>query len=117
MIIKKALFYAADSPIHGKGVFARRHIRAGEIIGVINGVPTSVNGDHVLWLSESRGIHVQCGLRFTNHSDEPNAAWFETMHRTLPSLGSNLVDSETRLNSTADKIASQVVNDEAIQAR
>ena len=31
----------ADSPIHGKGLFARKHIGAGEIVGVLDDVPTS----------------------------------------------------------------------------
>ena len=62
-----------DRPIHGKGLFARKHIGAGELIGILDGVPTSTDGEHVLWLGEENGIHVKCDLRSINHSDEPNA--------------------------------------------
>jgi len=41
-----------DRPIHGKGLFARKHIGAGELIGILDGVPTSTCGEHVLWLGE-----------------------------------------------------------------
>jgi len=34
--MKESLFYVDDSPIHGKGLFARKYIGAGEIIGVID---------------------------------------------------------------------------------
>ena len=48
----KTLIYVDDSPIHGKGLFARKHIGAGELIGVLDGAPTSTDGEHVLWLDE-----------------------------------------------------------------
>ncbi len=55
----KSLIYVGDSPIHGKGFFARKRIGAGEIIGVLDGAPTSKDGDHVLWLEEENGFHVR----------------------------------------------------------
>jgi SET domain-containing protein len=76
---KQSLIYVAHSAIHGKGLFASRSIAAGEIIGVVEGVPTSTDGDHVLWLDDHCGIHVQCDLRYINHSDEPNAVYLETL--------------------------------------
>ena len=77
--MKESLFYVDDSPIHGKGLFARKYIGAGEIIGVIKGVPTTTDGEHVLWVDEDKGFHVRCDLRFINHSDEPNAVYFDTL--------------------------------------
>ena len=68
----------ANSEIHGKGLFAQKQIKAGEIIGVIKGEKTSRNGPHVLWFSERKAIKVQCDLRFINHSDEPNACYYDT---------------------------------------
>ena len=79
MSMKQSLIYVADSPIHGKGLFARKYIGAGEIIGRIDGVPTSTDGEHVLWVDDENGFHVQCNLRFINHSDEPNAVYFDTL--------------------------------------
>ena len=79
MSMKESLIYVDDSLIHGKGLFARKHIGAGEIIGVLDGVATSTDGEYVLWLDEENGIHVRCDLRFINHSDEPNAAYYDTL--------------------------------------
>lgn len=75
----KVLVYVADSPIHGKGLFAKRHIVAGEIIGLIQGVPASEDGAHVLWVDGKNGIRVQCDFRYINHSDEPNAVYYDTL--------------------------------------
>ena len=61
------------------GLFARRHIKAGDIIGIIDGVSTSSNGEHVLWLDENNGIQVRCELRFINHSDTPNAVYYDNL--------------------------------------
>lgn len=77
--MKKILTYVDDSPIHGKGLFAQKHIDAGKLIGVLKGVPTSTDGEHVLWLDENNAIHVKCDLRFINHSDEPNAVYYDTL--------------------------------------
>jgi hypothetical protein len=79
MDMNESLVYVDDSPIHGKGLFARHHIKAGETIGIIDGIPTSANGEHVLWLDGKTGIHVQCELRFINHSDTPNAVYYDTL--------------------------------------
>ena len=38
MSMKEPLFYVADSPIHGKGLFAKKYIGAGELIGVLDGI-------------------------------------------------------------------------------
>ena len=79
MSMKKSLIYVSSSPIHGKGLFARKHIGAGELIGILDGAPTSTDGEHVLWLDGENGFHVRCDLRFINHSDEPNAAYYDTL--------------------------------------
>ncbi len=75
----ESLIYVDNSPIHGKGLFARRHIRAGDTIGIIEGIPTSTNGDHVLWLDNENAILVKCDFRFVNHSDEPNAVYYDNL--------------------------------------
>jgi len=45
----------------------------------MDGVPTLKDGEHVFWLGEGNGFHVMCDLRFINHSDEPNAVYFDTL--------------------------------------
>ena len=71
--------YVDDSPIHGKGLFAKKFIPAGQVIGIVRGQHTVSEGDYVLWIDKDNGIHVQCDLRYINHSDSPNAAYFDTL--------------------------------------
>lgn len=72
-------FYAGESPIHGKGLFAARHIEAGEVLGTVSGRWTKRNGPYVLWVAEDKGFRVECDFRFINHSPEPNAAYYDTL--------------------------------------
>jgi hypothetical protein len=55
---KQPFIYVDESRIHGKGLFARKHIGARELIGILDGVPTSTDGEHVLWLGEENEFHV-----------------------------------------------------------
>jgi len=71
--------YIADSLIHGKGLFAGVHVPAGTIIGLIQGIPCKHDGSHVLWLSADEAIEVICDLRYINHSDEPNACYYDDL--------------------------------------
>ena len=65
------------SPIHGRGVFARKRIRDGGSIGDFVGSVTKTNGMHVLWTLDENGrdvgIRGENELRFLNHSQDPNA--------------------------------------------
>ena len=67
------------SVIHGSGLFATQAIAAGTIIGLLEGRPTSVDGPHVLWLDEQRGIEVTNDMRYINHDDEPNACYYDDL--------------------------------------
>ncbi|HJX17207.1 MAG TPA: SET domain-containing protein [Acidiferrobacterales bacterium] len=78
-ITDTALIYVTTSNIHGKGLFARKRIRAGTLIGQIDGRPTSIDGPYVLWLTQSEGVEVRCQLKYINHCDEPNAIYYDTL--------------------------------------
>ncbi len=72
-----------SSPIHGRGLFARRPIAKDEYIGTYRGRRTQENGMHVLWLwHEQRGrwegIDGDNEMRFLNHAADPNADWWDT---------------------------------------
>jgi len=71
--------YVANSKIHGKGLFAGDHIPAGTVIGWFTSIPTSIDGDYVLWLSEKQAVEVTCDLRYINHSDHPNACYYDDL--------------------------------------
>ena len=76
-MIKKT--YVAPSKIHGKGLFAKSLIVGGTIIGWLQGRPSSEDGSHVLWISETQGIEVTCDLKYINHSDQPNACYYDDL--------------------------------------
>lgn len=70
--------YVASSPIHGRGLFARQDIGEDEYIGTYEGRDTDEDGMHVLWLldedqDEWEGIDGENEMRFLNHSEDPNA--------------------------------------------
>jgi len=73
--------YVARSPIHGRGLFARKRIEPDEYIGTYEGPNTDKNGMHVLWLwnednEQWEGIDGRNEMRFLNHSSRPNADWW-----------------------------------------
>ena len=49
----KELVYAAESRIHGTGLFANRDIAQGEYIGTYWGPETRRNGTYVLWVYDA----------------------------------------------------------------
>ena len=73
------LVYFADSPIHGRGAFAKVDLKRGQYIGTYAGPVAKRNGRYVLWLTDEgggevgiRGLNV---LRYLNHSKRPNACF------------------------------------------
>ena len=73
------LTYISESKIHGRGLFARKSIHKGCIIGKVQGKPCTRDGTHVLWLTETEGLRVNCNLKFINHSDTPNACYYDDL--------------------------------------
>lgn len=74
--------YVGDSPIHGKGLFARKPIAHEAFIGTYEGPATQKDGMHVLWLfneetDQWEGINGRNEMRFLNHSKSPNADWWD----------------------------------------
>jgi SET domain-containing protein len=67
------------SDIHGLGLFAQSFIAEGQVIGKLKGEHVTDDGPHVLWLDEERGFRVENDLRFINHSDTPNAAYYDDL--------------------------------------
>jgi len=71
--------YIALSKIHGKGLFAGSHIPAGTIIGWLETTSCNTDGPYVLWVSESDAREVTCDLKYINHSDDPNACYYDDL--------------------------------------
>lgn len=72
--------YVRESPIHGRGLFARVKLKSGDYIGTYEGPLAQRNGTHVLWIEDEDGSEVgisgRNALRFTNHALDPNAEFY-----------------------------------------
>jgi len=88
------LVYVKDSVIHGKGLFARQAIKAGDVIGEIEGKPVSDNGPYVLWLDEEmrKAIEVENLFKYINHHSIPNACYYDDL--TVVALRDIGIDEE-----------------------
>jgi SET domain-containing protein len=78
-LTNEPLIYVTTSNIHGKGLFARKRIKAGTLIGQIEARSTTTDGPYVLWLTARKAVEVQCQLKYINHSAEPNAIYYDTL--------------------------------------
>lgn len=73
------IYIVKNSAIHGKGLFARRRIKSGDLIGSVKYNPVTEDGPHVLWIDSDIGIQVECDLKYINHSAQPNACYCEDL--------------------------------------
>lgn len=78
-IISRSKTIVKTSSIHGRGLFAASNIEKGELIGFVQGVRTNEDGPYVLWVDGVDGYRVTCDLRFINHSNTPNAVYYDTL--------------------------------------
>ena len=78
--LRQDLVYVGESPVHGKGLFARVDIPAETELGICATQPADADGAHVLWLDDvTRPVQVTCDLRYINHHAEPNVAYFDDL--------------------------------------
>lgn len=75
----KSLTYVANSNIEGLGLFATVYIPRGSIIGWLQGRPCDEDGSYVLWINDAEAILVECDLKYINHSDRPNACYYDDL--------------------------------------
>lgn len=74
---RQDLVYVALSDIHGQGLFARQLIKKNTLLGYLTGQPTDSDGMYVLWINGTDGFEVSCDLKYINHSDTPNACYYD----------------------------------------
>lgn len=67
--------FVAESPVHGKGLFAAKRIKADSVIGRLHGMPSYDDGIYVLWISDELGLELTNDLKYINHDSNPNAAY------------------------------------------
>ena len=76
----KKLVYVKDSGIHGKGLFAKKSIKAGVVIGELKGKPAKDDGPYVLWLDDDKnGFEVNNVFKYINHDCKPNACYYDDL--------------------------------------
>jgi len=81
--------YVAQSPIHGKGLFASRPLKANASLGRLQGMLTEDDGTYVLWLNKKIGLEITNEFRFINHDSNPNCALTDTEVVTLRAIEEN----------------------------
>ncbi len=71
--------HVLESPIHGRGLFAREFINAEAYLGTYYGPETQNNGIYVLWVEDDGEQWVGCDgkniLRYLNHAAQPNVGF------------------------------------------
>lgn len=78
--------YVSQSPIHGKGLFATKAIKAGVTLGRLQGMLTDDDGTYVLWLNKKIGLEITNEFRFINHDSNPNCALTDSKVVTLRAI-------------------------------
>ena len=67
--------FVATSPVHGKGLFAAKPIKANTVLGRLHGMPTFDDGTYVLWITDDLGLELTNDFKYINHNSKPNAAY------------------------------------------
>lgn len=93
------MYYIDNSAVHGRGLYALRMIKEGEVLGTLKGSSTTTDGPYVLWMTEKRGFEVSCELRFINRSKKPNAIYYDDL--TVVAL-SNIEPNEEIMHDYGD---------------
>lgn len=79
----KSSVYVGKSPIHGRGLFAAKKIKEGDLLGVLTCKPTKKEGPHVLWVEKGKDRYdlfkVTCDFKYINHSADPNVAYYDDL--------------------------------------
>jgi SET domain-containing protein len=96
----KIITYVDNSSIHGKGLFATELIPKDTVIGHLEGEHTTQDGIYVLWLDQDNGLEVCCDLKYINHSDTPNACYYDD--KSVVALHDIMAGEEITHNYEAD---------------
>lgn len=73
------MYEVRESPIHGRGLFAKTLIPADTVIGTLEGDAVTEDGPHVLWIDDEKGFRVSNDLKFINHATSANAAYYDDL--------------------------------------
>lgn len=73
--------YVDSSDIHGMGLFAKKKIKKGTIIGELQYKKAKKDGPYVLHVGRKglKSVEVVCDLKYINHSRKPNAVYYDDL--------------------------------------
>lgn len=78
--VRNDLIYVDESPVHGRGLFARRNIRKGTELGQCKVKKAKGDGPYVLDIDDTgERYRVLCHLRYINHGRKPNVAYYDDL--------------------------------------
>lgn len=79
--VRTDLVEVKESPVHGRGLFARANIEADTVLGRVKTQPARRDGPYVLWIDDDgrERYRVLCDLRFINHGKKPNVAYYDDL--------------------------------------
>lgn len=73
----KLCYKVANSPIHGKGLFAATGIAEGQVLGVCKHRPAKESGLHTLTFDDGSLHDVTCSLKYINHGRPANVIYYD----------------------------------------
>ena len=78
---KRLCICVKESPIHGKGLFATKNIKANTILGSVKGRLNDnreryAESIYRLWLEDDKSIIVTNDLKYINHSKDANVSYY-----------------------------------------
>lgn len=68
-----------NSAIHGKGLFTKKALSAGEQIGLCESKPARADNGYTLTMPDDSLMEVTCKLKYINHSQEPNVIYYDDL--------------------------------------
>ena len=71
-------YFVQDSPLHGKGLFAKRHLQPGTLLGVCQVLPSKKEGLYTLTI-DNQQLEVVCDLKYINHAKQANAIYWDDL--------------------------------------
>ncbi len=71
-------YYVKTSPIHGKGLFAKKALKKGTVLGICKTKPSKKEGLYTLSF-EDKQLDVTCDLKYINHAKNANAIYWDDL--------------------------------------
>ncbi len=68
-----------NSPLHGKGLFAKKALPADVVLGTCKTKKTKEPGLYTLTFDDGSQLDVTCKLKYINHSKQANVIYYDDL--------------------------------------